>query len=171
MDDVEAAEVLALAIALDPYGYGNPEGPALDILIDAWALAMPDVDADLAKRAVVAHYRSNPKRIAVSDVITGAGQVAAADRADQRHAEVTARRSSDRAALPSARPTTDRTRDLETLIGPLRNWSVDGDLALRRRQARWNPDLKQKYRDALLRTARADDAPAPQDMDDNARTE
>lgn len=162
MDDADAAEVLALTIALDPYGYGNPEGPALDALIDAWTLAMPDVDADLAKRAVIAHYRASGKRISVADVVTGAEAVASQDRAVRRRREVEQRREADRAALPPAGQRRDRTADIAALLARHRNWDPIGDLATRRRQAAWSPALERAYREALRAKIRQERTDEPQ---------
>jgi hypothetical protein len=161
MDDADAAEALSLAAALDPYG---DRWEITDTLVDAWTLAMPDVDADLAKRAVIAHYRQTTKRIGIADVIAGADRLAASDRAAQRHQEIELRKAADRAALPAAGPTRDRTADIAALLAKHRNWDPVGHLPTRRKQASWHPDLERAYRRAVRRQAAQEvgDAPDPE---------
>lgn len=146
MDDAEVAEVLALISALDPYG---EKIEVSDLVVDAWTLALGDVDGNLAKRAVIEHYRATRNRISIADVISGAGEIFVRDRVALRHDALLARRESDRQALPPAAPTRDRTRDIAALLAEHRNWPAVGDLSMRRRQAAWHPALEDAYRRAV----------------------
>lgn len=166
MDDADAAEVVALVIGMDPYRYGfrgdAGDEVAINDMIDIWTRAMPDVDGRLALRAVVAHYRSSSKRIAISDVIEGAAKADKQDRAACRAQEIEQRKAADQAALPPGGPTRDRTRDLATLLAPHRRWSLVGDLSMRRRQASWHPQLEQAYRRAVAAQREAETVDPPE---------
>jgi hypothetical protein len=142
MDDAETAELLAMIAALDPYG---EKIPVDDNQVDAWALALGDVDPNFAKRAAIEHYRTTGKRISIADVIEGARAVEARDRAELRAGQLRIRHQADLAALPAPAETRDRTRDIAALLAEHRNWDPIGDLGTRRRQAAWSPELAQAY--------------------------
>lgn len=151
MDDAETAEVLALVAALDPFG---EKIPVDDVQVDAWTLALSEVDGDLAKRAVINWYRTTGRRISIADVISGAKDVETIDRAALRAEQLRQRHLADQAALPPAGEARDRIRDIAGLLAQHRNWPLVGDLATRRKQASWSPALQRAYRQALADKAR-----------------
>jgi hypothetical protein len=163
MDDAEVAEVLALVAALDPYSLEVD-----DTIVDAWTLALPDVDGNHAKRAVIEHYRETGKRISIADVITRSREIEIRDRTALRHEALRQRRETDRAALPAPAPRRDRIQDVAGLLAQHRNWSPVGDLSVRRKQASWSPALEQAYRRAVAAKAAEEresdgtQAPAPE---------
>jgi hypothetical protein len=150
VDDAEAAEVVALIAAYDPY----QRLKVTDVIVVAWALALQDVDGRLAQRAVIKFYTEVSDRpMSVADVIRGAAEIGRSDAARRRRAEIEQRRATDRAAIPPPAPTRDRTADLAGLLAEHRNWSPIGDLGTRRKQARWSPALAEAYRRATRAAA------------------
>jgi hypothetical protein len=162
MDDAEAAEIVAMIAAFDPY----QRFKVSNVIIDAWAVALADVDAGAAQRAVVRFYREVVDRpLAVGDVVRLSREIAAEDAAWRRHEQIEARRTADREAVQSAiepAPRRDRRADIAALIARHRNWSPTGHLGTRRAQARWNPDLRGKYEEALIETARRENPDTPE---------
>lgn len=162
MDDAEAAEIVAMVAAFDPYQRFR----VTNVIIDAWAVALRDVDARAAQRAVVRFYRETVDRpLAVGDVVRLSREIAAEDAAWERHQEIEARRADDRAAVQQAieaAPRRDRRADIAALLDRHRNWSATGHLGTRRAQARWSGgELRDKYEKALIETARQDQSDSP----------
>lgn len=168
MDAADVAEVLTLIAALDPYG----QREASRATIAAWSLVLEDEDLDLrtAMQAVKEfHHEEQGRPMAVADLVRIGREVAARERGREVHEAWLRRRAEERAegekrraaieAAGGPAPTRDRTADIHALIEQHRNWSVTGDLAVRRKQARWNPELKQRYEQALIDTARRDETP------------
>jgi hypothetical protein len=169
MDGAETSRVLTIAAALDPYGW-----ELTDEIVMAWAVALQPLDAVWAQRAVLEHYRRTEKRVSIAAIIALAGELEAAEHGKTLAEARAERRREDReavreivAAQGEPQPARDRTRDIQALIASHRNWSTVGDLATRRKQARWNPDLERRYREALVASARE----RPSDTPDSSGTQ
>ena len=162
MDRTQTAKTLTVAMQLDSYGLSiTPD------MIEAWAMALSDVDFGYAQRAIMEHYRDQTRRVAVADIVRLSKEIEqrdrdalAAERRDRKlQAELAAPREDGFVPVSSER--------LREILAPYEGkWSKTGDPNMRRQQdARWGGNFAAVIEEIRRRGEQS--ASPEEDLDDS----